>query len=90
MPRSCATIVTAPDMDVLWRIIRPSIARSSDDFIIVAVLWILGALATLASIYAVYVINTATSMSVMTDCERQSPGDPSRYEAPDGGLREED
>ena len=30
-----------------------------DGFIIVAVLWILGALATLATIYAVYVIDTA-------------------------------
>jgi general secretion pathway protein K len=33
-------------------------------FIIVAVLWILGALATLATIYAVYVIDTAVSYSV--------------------------
>jgi general secretion pathway protein K len=33
-------------------------------FIIVAVLWILGALATLATIYAVYVIDTAMSFSV--------------------------
>jgi general secretion pathway protein K len=35
-----------------------------DGFIVVAVLWMLGALATLASIYAVYVINTASAMSV--------------------------
>jgi general secretion pathway protein K len=35
-----------------------------DGFIVVAVLWMLGALATLASIYAVYVINTATAMGV--------------------------
>jgi len=34
-----------------------------DGFIIVAVLWILGALATLATIYAVYVIDTAVSFS---------------------------
>jgi general secretion pathway protein K len=60
-------IVTAPIMDALRRIIQPSIARSPDGFIIVAVLWILGALATLASIYAVYVINTATSMGVNDD-----------------------
>jgi general secretion pathway protein K len=46
---------------------RPSTARSSAGFILVAVLWILGALATLASIYAVYVINSATSMSVNDD-----------------------
>jgi general secretion pathway protein K len=38
--------------------------RSRDGFIVVAVLWMLGALATLASIYAVYVINTATAMGV--------------------------
>ena len=37
---------------------------SRDGFIVVAVLWMLGALATLASIYAVYVINTATAMGV--------------------------
>ena len=43
-------------------------ARASrDGFIVVAVLWMLGALATLASIYAVYVINTATAMSVNDD-----------------------
>jgi general secretion pathway protein K len=41
--------------------------RSREGFIVVAVLWILGALATLASIYAVYVINTATAMSVNED-----------------------
>src|SRR5262249_26438679 len=46
------------------------IARSGqrrDGFIVVAVLWMLGALATLASIYAVYVINTATAMGVNDD-----------------------
>jgi len=37
---------------------------SRDGFIVVAVLWLLGAFATLASIYAVYVINTATAMGV--------------------------
>jgi len=37
---------------------------SRDGFIVVSVLWMLGALATLASIYAVYVINTATAMGV--------------------------
>src|SRR3974377_528501 len=44
-----------------------SSGQSRDGFIIVAVLWMLGALATLASIYAVYVINTATAMSVNDD-----------------------
>jgi general secretion pathway protein K len=38
--------------------------QNRDGFIVVAVLWMLGALATLASIYAVYVINTATAMGV--------------------------
>jgi general secretion pathway protein K len=37
---------------------------SRDGFIIVAVLWILGALATLATIYSVYVINTAMALTV--------------------------
>lgn len=44
-----------------------SSSRSRDGFIVVAVLWMLGALAILASIYAVYVINTATAMSVNDD-----------------------
>jgi general secretion pathway protein K len=44
---------------------RPGQGR--DGFIVVAVLWMLGALATLASIYAVYVINTATAMGVNDD-----------------------
>src|SRR6266566_7990898 len=51
-------------MTVLRHRILPSTARTSDGFIVVAVLWMLGALATLASIYAVYVINTATAMGV--------------------------
>ena len=45
----------------------PVRGRSDDGFIIVAVLWILGALATLVSIYAVYVTNTAMSLSVNDD-----------------------
>jgi len=53
-------------MNALPAICRPRTGRSNG-FIVVAVLWILGALATLASIYAVYVINTATSMSVNDD-----------------------
>jgi general secretion pathway protein K len=36
-------------------------------FIVVAVLWILGALATLASIYAVYVVDTAAAFSAHDD-----------------------
>jgi general secretion pathway protein K len=38
-----------------------------DGFIIVAVLWILGALATLATIYTVYVIDTAVSFSTYNE-----------------------
>ena len=38
-----------------------------DGFIVVAVLWILGALAILASIYSVYVINTATGFRAYED-----------------------
>src|SRR5262249_6435073 len=43
---------------------RPS---ARDGFIIVAVLWILIALATLASVYSVYVSNSALAISVMDD-----------------------
>ena len=39
-------------------------ARSDDGFIVVAVLWILAALATLAMIFSMYVINTATAFAV--------------------------
>jgi general secretion pathway protein K len=46
---------------------RPRAARRSDGFIVVAVLWILGALATLASIYAVYVVDTAVAFGVHDD-----------------------
>ena len=38
--------------------------RTTNGFIVVAVLWILGALATLATIYSVYVIDTAVAFSV--------------------------
>src|SRR5205807_6204564 len=41
--------------------------RADRGFIVVAVLWMLGALATLASIYAVYVVNTATGLAVNDD-----------------------
>src|ERR1044072_4344667 len=36
----------------------------NDGFIIVAVLWILAALATLAAVIAIYVVNTATAFAV--------------------------
>jgi general secretion pathway protein K len=54
-------------MNVLRRLVRSPDRNRRDGFIVVAVLWMLGALATLASIYAVYVINTATAMSVNDD-----------------------
>jgi len=41
--------------------------KSADGFILVAVLWILGGLATLAAIYALYVVNAATSVKVDND-----------------------
>jgi general secretion pathway protein K len=41
--------------------------RADDGFIVVAVLWILGALAALASIYSIYVTNTAISLSANDD-----------------------
>jgi len=58
--------MTQPAMNPARRVARSS-GRGRDGFIVVAVLWMLGALATLASIYAVYVINTATAMSVNDD-----------------------
>ena len=44
-----------------------SAGKSSDGFILVAVLWILGGLAVLAAIYALYVVNAATSLEVNND-----------------------
>src|SRR3954467_15516631 len=42
-----------------------TIARGHcDGFILVAVLWIIAALATLATIFSIYVINTATAFTV--------------------------
>jgi general secretion pathway protein K len=38
--------------------------QNTDGFILVAVLWIIAALATLATIFSVYVINTATAFTV--------------------------
>jgi general secretion pathway protein K len=39
-------------------------ADAEDGFILVAVLWILGGLATLATVYAIYVVNAAVSLQV--------------------------
>src|SRR5438093_13262637 len=44
----------------LSHLLRPG----HDGFIVVAVLWILAALATLATIFSMYVINTATALTV--------------------------
>jgi general secretion pathway protein K len=41
--------------------------RGSDGFIVVAVLWILSALATLVSIYAIYVTNSAMTIALYDD-----------------------
>ncbi len=46
---------------------RPTAQTSSDGFILVTVLWILGALAALVSIYSVYVSNTAMAAAVRND-----------------------
>src|SRR5262249_33606843 len=42
-------------------------SRSNEGFIVVAVLWILAALATLASVYAIYVSNTVSAARVNDD-----------------------
>jgi general secretion pathway protein K len=44
-----------------------SVTRAEAGFVLVAVLWILGALATLASIYSSYTINTAAASRVADD-----------------------
>ena len=46
----------------LARLLRPR--SGQDGFIVVAVLWILAALATLVAIFSMYVINTATAFTV--------------------------
>jgi general secretion pathway protein K len=56
--------MTGSPSDVMSTSVPRSRSRADDGFIIVAVLWILGALAVLASIYAIYVTNTAVSLGV--------------------------
>lgn len=46
---------------------EPECLRETDGFILVAVLWILAALATLASVYAIYVANTAVAARLYDD-----------------------
>jgi general secretion pathway protein K len=43
------------------------VRKASDGFIVVAVLWILGALATLVSIYAIYVRSTTMAVAIIDD-----------------------
>jgi general secretion pathway protein K len=43
---------------------------ASDGFVLIAVLWILGALATFAAVYSVYVSNTAVSVALNDDAVR--------------------
>ena len=45
----------------------------SDGFIIVAVLWILAALATLVSVYAIYVTNSAIAVAASGDATIADP-----------------
>jgi general secretion pathway protein K len=53
---------------------QPKRQRSgSDGFIIVAVLWILAALATLVSVYAIYVTNSAIAVSASSDAVFADP-----------------
>ena len=55
------TLMTVPEPD------RSPWPSAHDGFIIVAVLWILVALATLASIYSIYINNSALAVSLMDD-----------------------
>ena len=57
----------AADLVMNKPIARPASGGSSDGFIIIAVLWILGALATLATVYSIYVINTASALAINDD-----------------------
>ena len=53
---------------VQMTIIEKAIGKRCDEgFIVVAVLWILAALATLASVYAIYVANTVSAARVHDD-----------------------
>src|SRR6202166_1047434 len=63
------------DPDTLMSIIsRAQWAKSgSDGFIIVAVLWILAALATLVSVYAIYVTNSAIAVAASGDAVIADP-----------------
>jgi general secretion pathway protein K len=46
------------------KIATPAGAEREDGFILIAVLWILGGLATLAAVYAIYVVNAASGLQV--------------------------
>jgi len=63
--RECEAM-TEPGSDI--SAVAPRLGgKSSDGFILIAVLWILGGLAVLAAIYTLYVVNAATSLEVSND-----------------------
>src|ERR1700704_3930748 len=72
VPRTPATATSRVPSTIAERVIRPMKAllpthvpnRARNGFIVVAVLWILAALATLASIYASYVATTVIASRV--------------------------
>ena len=57
--RSASAVTTMNASKFILKLQR----TDADGFILIAVLWILGALSVLASIYAVYVINTASAFA---------------------------
>jgi general secretion pathway protein K len=61
MRRPTGPVMTGPQAP------SPTRRAAADGFIIVAVLWILGALAVLASVYSVFVVDTATAIASNSD-----------------------
>src|SRR3974377_2635865 len=57
--RSASAVTTMNALKFIFKLQR----TDADGFILIAGLWILGALSVLASIYAVYVINTASAFA---------------------------
>src|SRR5262245_32276480 len=51
-------------MTKLTGLLFPTRRTASEGFIVVVVLWLLGALSVLASIYSVYVVNTAAAFAL--------------------------
>ncbi len=54
-------------MKALRDTVPKSATRAEAGFVLIAVLWILAALATLASIYSSYAVNTATASRIIDD-----------------------